>query len=126
MDKIGKALSQYVKEYAPTISDFRKYLYILVDYRDYIDLNNFNLKNINKIVSDKNKNISEFYAKFDELKNKLMPVKIENINNFETSQLIFSFAIINFIDYKNMLTQLYDKKESVNDFYNYMNKDDIY
>lgn len=126
LNKIGKILERYIKECFPTISDFRKYLYILIDYKDYINTDDFDFKDINNVISERNKHICGFYSKFEELKKNLVPVNVENIDNFETAQLIFSFAILNFIDYKNILTKLKEKKELVYDFYDYMNKNDIY
>ena len=126
IDKIGKILEQYIKEFSPTISDFRKCLYLLIDYKDYIDLNNYNFDEISKVVQKKNKQYYLFYDKYNEIKKSLSPLRVENLDNFETSQLSFSFAISNYIDYKNILKKLCESKESVNEFYNFLKKNDIY
>ena len=126
LSKIGKILENYIKDCFPTISDFRKYLYFLIDYKDYINTIDFNFKDIDKVITERNKHICEFYNKFNELNENFVPIKIENIDNFETARLIFSFAILNFIDYKNILAKLNENEESVNDFFDYMKKNDIY
>lgn len=125
-DIIGKILEQYIKEFSPTISEFRKYLYLLIDYKDYIDLKNFNFDEISKVVQKKNKQYYLFYDKYNEIKKILSPIKVENLDNFETSQLTFSFVISNYIDYKNILNKLTENKEQLNEFYSFLKKYDIY
>jgi hypothetical protein len=123
---ISKILEQYIDKYSPTISEFRKYLYIFIDYKDYIDLEELNIDKINSIIIERNKHLYEIYSKFNTLKKEFLPITIENNDYFESSQLIFSFAILNFIDYKKIVEILKNNSELLEKFYNYLKDNDIY
>lgn len=126
IDKIGKLLEQYITEYSPTVSDFRKYLYLFIDYKDYIDLNKLNLIEIKKGIEKRNKHYYDLFNKFNQLKQSMSPVNIDNTDNFETSKLSFSFELSNYVEYKDVLTLLNENTENVQDFYKFLEKNDIY
>jgi hypothetical protein len=126
LDKIGKLLEQYVTEYSPTVSDFRKYLYLFIDYRYYIDLNKFSFDEIKKVIRERNKHYYDLYNKFNQLKKTIYPVNIGNLDNFETSQLAFSFEIFNYFDYINVLEVLNKNIQEIQEFYKFLEKNDIY
>jgi hypothetical protein len=126
LDKIGKLLEQFVTEYSPTVSDFRKYLYLFIDYRDYINLNKFSFDEIKKVIEERNKHYYDLYDKIKQLKKSIYPVHIENLDNFETSQLTFSFEIFNYFDYINVLELLDKNTQEIQEFYDFLEKNDIY
>jgi len=121
-------LDSYLLTENPSVSDFKKMVTKLFDMKEEIpqDLATYDKNELEKVFLSKNITQENFLSEMKDIAGEMKPVKIKNLDNFETDILELSFKINSPEDFEKILNQMFEKKKVIKNIYRVMEKYDLH